>query len=48
MVRLAARRVGIAVVINTMVVFASVCSEGWKERKADELYWRSRHPSQHA
>ncbi|HET8526528.1 MAG TPA: 2TM domain-containing protein [Actinomycetota bacterium] len=36
---------GIAVVINTLVVFAGVFTEGWKERKAGELYRRSR---QHA
>jgi 2TM domain-containing protein len=34
---------GIAVVINTLVVFAGVFTEGWKERKADELYRRARH-----
>lgn len=36
---------GIAVVINTLVVFAGVFTEGWREHKADELYRRSR---QHA
>jgi hypothetical protein len=36
---------GIAIVINTLVVFAGVFTEGWKQRKADELYRRSR---QHA
>jgi hypothetical protein len=34
---------GIAVVINTLVVFAGVFTEGWKQRKADELYSRARH-----
>lgn len=28
---------GIAVVINTLVVFAGVFTEGWKQRKAEEL-----------
>lgn len=32
---------GIAVVINTLVVFAGVFTQGWKERKADELYRRA-------
>lgn len=33
---------GIAVVINTLVVFVGVFTEGWKERKAEELYRRGR------
>ena len=33
---------GIAVVINTLVVFAGVFTGGWKDRKADELYRRGR------
>lgn len=33
---------GIALVINTLVVFAGVFTEGWKQRKADELYRRGR------
>jgi hypothetical protein len=31
---------GIALAINTLVVFAAVFTEGWKQRKADELYRR--------
>ena len=33
---------GIALAINTLVVFAGVFTEGWKQRKADELYRRGR------
>ena len=36
---------GIGLVIHTMVVVAGVFSEGWKERKAEELYRRGRHES---
>ena len=36
---------GIALVIHTMVVFSGVFSEGWKHRKADEIYRRGRHDS---
>ena len=31
---------GIALAIHTMVVFGGVFSEGWKRRKADEIYRR--------
>ena len=34
---------GIAVAIHTMVVFSGVFSEGWKQRKADEIHRRGRH-----
>ena len=36
---------GIAVAIHTMVVFSGVFSEGWKQRKAEEIYRRSQHDS---
>jgi hypothetical protein len=39
---------GIAVAIHTMVVFSGVFSESWKQRKADEIYRRGQHSSQHA
>ena len=39
---------GIGVAIHTMVVFGGVFGEGWKRRKADELYRRAQHSSQHA
>ena len=38
----------IAVVINTLVVFAGVFTEGWKERKAQDLYRRSQTLTRHA
>lgn len=36
---------GIALAIHTMVVFGDVFSEGWKHRKAEQIYRRSRHES---
>ena len=38
MVRLAARGLGIGLAIHTMVMFAGVFSEGWKARKAEEIF----------
>jgi 2TM domain len=35
---------GIGLAIHTMVVFGGVFSEGWKERKADEIYRRASTP----
>jgi 2TM domain len=39
---------GIGVAIHTMVVFGGVFSDGWKRRKAEEIYRRRQHSSQHA
>ena len=39
---------GIGLMIHTMVVFGGVFSESWKQRKADEIYRRGQHSSQHA
>jgi 2TM domain-containing protein len=38
---------GIGLMIHTMVVFGGVFSEGWKQRKADEIYRRAERSSQH-
>lgn len=34
---------GIALAVHTLVTFSGVFGEGWKQRKADEIYSRSRH-----
>ena len=39
---------GIGLMIHTMVVLGGVFSEGWKQRKADEIYRRGQHSSQQA
>ncbi len=39
---------GIGLAIHTMVVFGGVFGEGWKRRKADEIYRRQQHSSQQA
>lgn len=35
---------GIGVMVHTLVTFSGVFSEGWKERKAAEIYERGRRP----